>query len=169
MSKATIISKARKFNEAVSRTVVETALDIANEVWNTYGDEVTNEVASELANEIDGKVAARTSEWKAFMLAVPYGLPEALKFYPSTGDTLTRVKLFALCRELRKHDFDKYRTTVRNFVKNLGKVKGSKNMTPEQKLGMGLGVIKKIETKSRKVIEFRKALAALCKEYGINY
>ena len=97
MSRQNIIEKGREFASKVSLTVVQCAIGIANECWNTYEFELTDKEAGAVAKEIGGDVPARVSEWKAFMLAVPCGLPEALEVYDNDPSlTLTRVKLFAL-------------------------------------------------------------------------
>lgn len=168
MSKATIISKARSMSEQIAKTVVETAKEIAMDFWNVYGNDASKDDITELATAIGGDVPARVSEWRAFFRAVPYGLVEALGEYPK-HDTLTRVKLFALCRELPKHDYSQFRETVKAFVKGLNAKSAGKPKTPEQKLGMGLGVIKNIQTRSAKLKAFRRDLAKLCEKHGINY
>ena len=166
MSKATIVSKAKQFSERVSKTVVELAHDLAMETWNTFGDDITNEVAADMAKEIDS-VPARVSEWKAFFMAVPLGLPEAIKEYPKHG-TMTRIKMFALARAcLKRADYSQFKLAVKDVESSASKK--SKGAGRKATIGMGLGIIKNAETRKRNEIAFRKELAALCKKHGISY
>lgn len=164
MSKQTIIAKGRAFTESVSRTVVESALDVANAFWNEFGADASKDDVSELAVGIGGKVPARVSEWRAFFNAVPFGLVEALNDYPA--GQLTRIKLFNLARNcIKTGDYAKYKSAIK--ATETPKEKAEK--TPAQKLGMAIGIIKNVDTKSAKVIAFRQELAKLCAKHGIAY
>ncbi len=168
MSIATIIAKGKAFEKRVAATVVESALAVAEEIWNTFGDECTTENAEAIAKGIagDNAPAARKSEWKAFATSVQFGMAEALRYYPKTGDTLTRVKMFALAREIIKAGWGDYKAVVDTFVKNLDK-------KPSKGAGRTLASIVKslftVQTRKRNEIAFRKELAALCAKHGIQY
>jgi len=171
MSIATVVRKARKFNSRVAATVVEAAQDVAQEIWDTCSDNdgnIAKDVATSIGEGIVDEKGPRQSEWIAFATSVQYGMVEALGYYAKTGDTLTRVKMFGLARALNKaQDFTAFKSVVDGFVKGL-KSKASKG-TRTPTIGMGLGIIKNLQTKARNVIAFRRELAALCKKHGIQY
>ena len=171
MSIATIIKKGRSMSSRVQSTVVECAKDIAGDIWNTFGEDITKEHAQQIAEGIEGDNAAapRLSEWKAFALAVPFGLVEAITAYDRTKDTptLTRVRLFNLARAVRKAaDYTTVKETVAAFVSDL-------NKKPTKGVGRTIPQVVKslfaIQTRKKKEIAFRKALAKLCDEYGIAH
>lgn len=164
MSKQSIIAKGKAFTESVSRTVVESALDVANAFWNEYGADASKDDVSELAVGIGGKVPARVSEWRSFFNAVPFGLIEALNDYPAGN--LTRVKLFNLARNcIKTGDYAKYKSAIKATEKPAAK----EAKTPDQKLGMAIGIIKNLDTRKKSLIEFRKELAKLCAKHGVSY
>ena len=166
MSTSTIITKGRKFSTAVCNTVTELAIDIAQDIWDTFGDDLTKDNAQDIGDGIGGDVGARVSEWKAFAMAVPFGMVEALRAYPK-GE-LTRIDMFRLARAVNKAgDYTRVKETVAAFVEARDSKKTSKGRAPT--IGMGLGIIKNLQTRSRKVIAFRKELAQLCQKYGITY
>ena len=168
MSIKTIVAKGRKFNSAVAKTVTSLAIELGEDIWNTFGEELTTEQAQEIAEGIAGDNAAgsRVSEWKGFAQAVPFGMIEALRAYPK-GE-LTRVHMFALARKVKSAaDYTHVKETVAEFVKNRDAKKkgGGRKAT----IGMGLGIIKNLETRAKNIIAFRRELAALCKKHGITY
>lgn len=166
MSISTIVSMGRKFDSAVNATVVERAVEIAQDIWNTFGEDITADDAQSIGDGIGGDTGSRVSEWKRFAQAVPFGMVEALKAYPK-GE-LTRANMFGLARAVYKAgDYTRVKLTVAEFVKSLKAKKTSKGRKPT--IGMGLGIIKNLETRARNVIAFRKELAALCKKHGIEY
>ena len=173
MTMHTIVKKARELSTRIERTVVECAKEIADDIWNTFGEDLTTEQAKQIGEGAGDGVAQRASEWKVFAEAVPFGMAEAISAYSreSKAPTLTRVRLFGLARKVKAAaDYTHVKLTVSQFVADLN-AKPSKGAakTPAQKLGMGLGIIKNLQTRSPKVIEFRRKLAALCKEYDIAY
>lgn len=171
MSIATVVRKARAFNTRVSETVVNAAREVAQEIWDTCSDDdgtITKETAKEIGEGIVEKKGPRQSEWVAFAMAVQFGMVEALQYYPKTGDTLTRVKMFGLARALNKAaDFTAVKATVDAFVKGLNAKSTGKGRKPT--IGMAIGIIKNLETRARNIVAFRKDLAKLCAKHGITY
>lgn len=166
MSIKTIGAKGRKFYTSVANTVTELAIDIGQDIWDTFGENLTADDAQSIGDAIGGDTGPRVSEWKAFAAAVPFGMVEGLRAYPK-GE-LTRVHMFGLARAIKKAgDYTRVKATVTEFIKSRDnkKASGGRKAT----IGMGLGIIKNLETRARNVIAFRKELAALCKKHGIAY
>lgn len=176
MSIKAIVSAVRKFDSAIKTTLVTEAKNVAVAVWNTFGDGCTKEVAAEVATAIAADApwkgtsseAARTSEWKAFIFAVQYRIDEAVTYYKNQHPNFSRHVMFSLARELPTNA-DGFKAAA-DAVARRAEKKGSGNGAPRvATLGMGLGIIAKLETRDRKVIAFRKALAKLCAQHGISF
>lgn len=176
MSIKSIVSAVRKFDTAVKTTLVTEARNVATAVWNTFGDECTRENASEVALAIAADApwkgtsseAARTSEWKAFIFAVQYRIDEAVTYYKNTHPNFSRHVMFTLARELPNNP-DGFKAAADAVAARLEKRKAGGGEGRKATLGMGLGIIAKLQTRDRKVIAFRKALAKLCREHGIEF
>lgn len=175
MSIQSIIKTGRKLRTQVQQTVVSCARETANEIWNTFGGEATNDDMTAIAKGIEGDdaPAPRISEWKAFVKAVPFGLDDGIRTYVAdkSAPTLTRVRLFGLARALNKAgDYTRVKETVAAYIEaqNAAPSKGA-GVTPMAKFENALSTIKNVQTQSRKVIEFRKELAALCEKHGVKY
>ena len=167
MSIKTIGMKGRRFYQSLANTVTELAIEVGEEIWNTFGEDLTKETAQAIGDEIGGDVGPRVSEWKVFAEAVPFGMVEALKAYPK-GE-LTRVHMFGLARAVKRAaDYTHVKDTVAAFVKDRD-TKKSKGAGRKPTVGMGIGIIKNLQTRDRKIIAFRKELAALCAKHGITY
>lgn len=164
---AKCVTAARKFDNAVRKTLLDSALLVANAVTDEWED-MTDVQAAELAGEVvadypKGSATVRKSEWKAFFMAAHHGLADAIEYAGENVEGFNRIQLFKLCRIL---------PTVRGFKKAVAQLTAKSNTpdkTPAQKFGMGLGIIKNVQTRSAKFIAFRKELAALCAKHGIKY
>jgi hypothetical protein len=174
-----IITAVRKFDKAITNTVVEESKLVAERVWNTFGDECSEETAANVADAIaadapwkgTGSEAVRKSEWKAFVYAVQFYLPEALDHWKTKHKdvTLTRVALFGLARRLPKGD--DYKAIVDAYVADLkSKKSGSSNkkVHPATAIKNSIASIFRVQTNAKNVIAFRKELAELCNKHGIE-
>ena len=169
MSIKSIVSKGRKFDAAIGRTVVEQAQDIADDIWNTFGEDITADQAQEVGDGIGGETGSRVSEWKKFALAVPFGMKEALGYMPA--ELLTRTRMFQLARRVYKAaDYTHVKSTVSAYVDEIksGK-KASKGSGNYASVTSHVKGIFKVQTRKRNEIAFRKELAKLCAKHGIEY
>ena len=162
-----IITKAAKrFDKQVVQTVCELALEVCDAVRKSWS-ELDMETAMVEAKAITADYpkasqAPRTTEWKDFVFAAAnHNLAGAIR-EAKKSHNVTRVALFALAKKLRTADS----STAAIKAVFAAKVKG-KGRTAT--IGMGLGIIKNLQTKERNVIAFRKALAELCAKHGITY
>lgn len=171
-----IVGAVRRFDSAVKTTLVIEARNVASVVWDTFGDECSREdaqvVALAIASDASWKgttsEAARTSEWKAFTFAVQYRIDEAIAYYKKTHPNFSRVVLFAIAREL-PNNIDGFKAAADAVAARLNSKKESKGVGRVASLGMGLGIIAKLQTRNKKVIAFRKELAKLCAKHGFPF
>lgn len=175
MSIASVRQKAHSLDSKVTETIVAIAADLADDMEETFPGLMSDEeteykaAAKEAGEAIESKKGSRQSEWIAFALAVPYGMADAVRHYPKTGDSLTRVKLFGLARVLKRAcDFDARKKLTERFAKDSAKAP-SKGTGRVATIGMGLGIIAKAQTRKPKEIAFRKELAKLCAKHGIKF
>jgi hypothetical protein len=180
MSMKTLTTKARSMGKLIQQTVVACAKDIADGLWIEYGHVYTdgtkdewNTVLRDFSVGAGDGVASRTSEWKKFAEAVPYGMKEALVEYARTDNapTLTRPCLWQLARAIEKaSNVQTVKETVATFIKQ--KTTAPVSASPksvQQKLGMAVGIIKKLDSRAKNIVAFRKDFAKLCREHGIAY
>lgn len=162
---ARCVTAARKFDKTTQKTLLSEAINVANSVTDEWED-MTDIQAAELAEETvaDYKPSVkkvRKSEWKQFYMAAHHGMADALEYIEAQDITFSRVKLFQLARVL---------PTVRGFKKAVEQViNPPKGKGRKATIGMGLGIIKNLETRAKNIIAFRKELAALCAKHGIKY
>lgn len=161
---AKCVTAARKFDNAVRATLLDNALKVANAVTGEWED-MTDIQAAELAGEVvadypKGSATVRKSEWKAFFMAAHHGLADAIEYAGDNVEGFNRVQLFKLCRIL---------PTVRGFKKAVATLTQKSGTKRKATIGMGLGIIKNLQTRKRNIIAFRKELAALCAKHGIEY
>lgn len=172
----TIVTAVRKFDTAIKRTLVTESKNVAEAVWNQFGDECSREDAAAVAKEIasdapwkgSSSEPARVSEWKAFVFAVQYGLPEAVSYYQRTYANFTRHVLFTLARECIKLGAGEHKKAADNVAKRVKKGPTGNGASRKPTLGMGLGIIKNLPSRG-KMVAFRKELAQLCKKYGYTF
>lgn len=162
---AKCVTAARKFDKTTQKTLLSEAINVALAVTGEWED-MTDIQAAELAEETvaDYKPSVkkvRKSEWKQFYMAAHHGMSDALEYIEAQDITFSRVKLFQLARVL---------PTVRGFKKAVEQVVNPpKGKGRKANIGMGLGIIKNLETRDKKIIAFRRDLAKLCEKHGIKY
>ena len=164
MSIAKCVTAARKFDSAVRDTLLNNALAVANAVTGEWED-MTEVQASELAADVvadypKGSAKVRKSEWKAFFMAAHHGLADAIEYAGENVEGFNRVQLFKLARIV---------PTVRGFKKAVSQLTAKTSTKRKVTIGMGLGIIKNLDTRARNIIAFRKELATLCAKHGIKY
>lgn len=174
-----IVTAIGSFEKTVSQTVVDAARNIADRVWNVFGDaDISDEQMSGLLDAIaenatwkgTSSEAARRSEWKAFVTAVPYYLPEAINYYQKEFGGFTRVIMFRLARALpTAENYKQACQAVRDKIVNGSQGSGS-NATP-QGMPAIIGFLSKIKDVrgTAKINAFRRELAQLCEKHGIDY
>lgn len=162
----TIKQAAKQFDKLVTKTVCDLAIDVCNAVTDTFF-EIDMATAMEEAKAITADYpkasrGPRTTEWKDFVYAAAnHNLAGAIR-KAKKSNNVTRVALFALAKKLRSAD--NADAAIKATFAKKAPGKGRKAT-----IGMGLGIIKNVETRSRKEIAFRKELAELCKKHGIKY
>ena len=110
--------------------------------------------------------ASRKNDAKTIILGYN-GLGDACDTWVEKGMSLNRQIVLHLARALPESKT--INAAIAKAKAKAANTGSGKKKTPAQKIGMGLGIIKKTQTNSAKIIAFRKELAALCKEHGIPY
>lgn len=182
VSATQFVKHAREFDSAVKKavaaTVMERAETLVDEVYNHFGGyECTEGEATELAKEIvqplkdAGKAhGPRQTEWKDFVMAsVNCQFIETLEYAEENAPGwLDRVNMFRLAKKRWKDAPTSHARALKLAQASGGG--NAKAKTPDQKIGMGLGVIKNIKArKGSKIAQLQAKIEAACKELGIKY
>ena len=164
MSNAIIARVVTQAERAASKTMQVMVLALVDACYDTYnGDEIDkaqqDDILSKIENDASWKgtasAGARVSEYRACLIAYPYYLADACKLFRTQFGELRRGHMLKLAREVMKHE--NWRDAVTTVVKSF-KAKASAGAGRVATIGMGLGIIKNLLTRSRKVIQFRKEL-----------
>jgi len=161
----------------VADTMVQVASDIANACTVAFGGldpakdvikAIVNTVAETASWNGTSSEAARRSEIKAVIVAYPYIASAAKTFKRECGE-LRREQFIKLARMCPQYETptDAALDCV-GFFEDRANKKGS-GAGRKGTIGMGLGIIKNVQTRAANVIAFRKALVLLCKKHGITY
>lgn len=167
-----------KLDSEVSKTFTDWAISVDEKLMETYGGEdlsqkeykedveaILNEVVENAPWKNSTAKRQRKNEVKTIILGYN-GLGAAAKQWQDDNNSMSKNVILALARALPTCEY--YDQAIAVAKKKL-KPKQAAEKTPAQKIGMGLGIIKNTKTTSRKYIEFRKALATLCKTHNIPY
>lgn len=149
--------------------VVTQVCNIAKQIFR--GEPVPAHDAEYIANEVAkrrgwSEVSARPRKSDVRTLLSTYDrLPAAVTAYKKKSPTFSWHTAMLLARSLKSN------APTKAVAITLGKAKSkvAVKMTPAHKLGMAVGIIKKLDTRSPNIIAFRAAFATLCKKYSINY
>ena len=165
-----IIAAARRFDNAVRKTVMDEAILVCVAVtdeWEFMDKPTAREIAKEIvADYPEGSRAARASEWAAFIYAAPCGLASAIRYARKEMQSFTRIDLFKLCRILPTADG--FKDAVAKLI-DAKKSKGSKGAGSQRTISDFVKGLFKVQTRKRKEIAFRKELATLCAKYDIAH
>ena len=173
MTVKTIIAAALDVDKKVAATLVESALAFCDAVWDTYkGDEIAKDDMTGMLDAIEEgsswkgtrSAAARRSEWKAAINAVPFSFREACQEFKRANPVgFTRVAMFKLARECMKHEY------IEDAVAAVVEGKKAKQAKAKARsLVSTLKAVFAVQTRKRKEIAFRKELAALMAKHGIE-
>lgn len=175
MTMRRIVKAFTSFENAVSQTMQQQVIALVDACTAEYaGDDVPkadvlaiqDAVASDSKWKGSSSEGVRRSEIKACLTAYPYYFGEACTAFRKDFGELRRNHMLAVARELPKHE--EWRDAVTTVVKRM-REKAKKVTSRKPTIGMGLGIIKNLQTRSRKIIAFRKELAVLCAKYDISY
>ena len=162
-----IIAAARRFDNAVRKTVMDEAILVCVAVtdeWEVMDRPTARDIAKEITAEYpEGSRAARASEWAAFIYAAPFNLATAIRHARKVMPSFTRVDLFKLCRLLPGAD------SYKSAVEDLQKKKALKGAGKQRSIADFVKGLFNVQTRKRNEIKFRKELADLCAKYSIEY
>lgn len=181
VSATSFVKHAQEFDSAVKQVVASTVMEragslIDDAIAHFNGYTCTEKEATELAKEIvqplkdAGKAhGPRQTEWKDFIMAsVNCYFFETLEYAEEKAPGwLDRINMFRLAKKRWKDAPDSHAKALKLAQTTGGNAKAK---TPEQKCGMGIGVIKNIKArKGSKIAQLQAKLEAACKELGIKY
>ena len=154
MSNATIARTITSNEKKASDTMQTLVMAMVAECYNTFdGDDIPKDQQDDILTRVakdstwgdTDAEGARKSEWRACLIAYPYYFAEACKLFRKEHGELRRAHMLKIARAVVKHE--SYREAVTTVVKSLAaKGKGRKAT-----LGMGLGIIKNLQTRSSHV------------------
>ena len=167
-----IITAARKFDNAIRKTVLDEAINVANAVtgeWEVMDAETASSIAKEITTDYpQGSRGARTSEWKAFIMAAHHNLAAAIRYAKKEMPNFARIDLFKLCRMLPSAN--SYKAAVDTLKKDkAAKKKGSTKPRTFSSVLKGMKDATQPGLSKTKQAEFRRKLSELCKEFGVAY
>ena len=175
MSIATIVRVVTQHEKTASNTMQALVMSLVDECYLTFEgadiekaqqDDILSRIESDASWKGSSSADARKSEWRSCLIAYPYYFADACKQFKKDFGELRRGHMLKLAREVVKTENfrDAVTTVVKFFSKKKPPVAGR-----VASIGMGIGIIKNVQTRARKVIAFRKELAALCAKYDIAY
>ena len=175
MSMKTVVKAVSGMDSVVSQTLQSVVMKLVDACTATYGGEdmtksdilaVQDAVTADAPWKGTSSEGARRSEIKACLKAYPYYFHEAVRSFRLGFGELRRTHILMIARELPKHE--NWKDAVATVITRVkAKVKAGSGRVGT--IGMGLGIIKKVQTRKRNEVAFRKELAALCKKHNINY
>ena len=175
MSNAIIARVVTQAERAASMTMQVMVLALVDACYDTYNgkdidkaqqDDILSKIENDASWKGSASAGARVSEYRACLIAYPYYLAEACKWFRKEFGELRRVHMLKLAREVVKHE--SWKDAVTTVVKAF-KAKKSTGTGRAATIGMGLGIIKNLQTRKRNIIAFRKELVKLCKKFDIAY
>ena len=175
MSNATIARVVTQGERAASTTMQTLVMSLVDACYATFDgadiekaqqDDILTRIENDASWKGTSSAGARQSEWRSCLIAYPYYLAEACKQFRIDFGELRRSHMLKLAREVVKHE--NWRDAVTTVVKSFNKKK-TPGAGRAGTIGMGIGIIKNVQTRVRKEIAFRKELATLCAKYGIAY
>lgn len=161
----------------VADTMVQVAADIASTCREVFGGlEPAKDVLAAIVNTVAETASwsgtksedARKSELRAVIKAYP-DIGVAAKCFRKEYGELRREHFIKLARMLPGQETPQLAAwNCAAWFEDRADNKGSGGGKAAT-LGMGLGIIKNVQSKARNVIAFRKELAILCTKHGITY
>jgi len=174
MSIKSIVSSIRKLDSQTAITMQQMVSGLVEACTATFGgDDMTAEQIANVQTDVAADApwkgtsseGARKSEIKACLIAYPYYFGEATTAFRKTFGELRRTHVLMLARALPKHE--SWKDAVAAVIKSIKAKKVTTVVSPEKALERALSAIKLIETRSQKIIKFRKALNVLVAEYNL--
>lgn len=160
----------------VADTMVQVAADIASTCKEVFGGldpakDVVKAIVTAVAETASwngtSSEAARRSEIKAVIVAYPY-IQTAAKVFKAEMGELRREHFIKLARMCPQYETptDAALDCVTFFEDRANKKGGTGR---KGTIGMGIGIIKAVQTRKANEIAFRKGLATLCAKHNIAW
>ena len=174
MSIKSIVSSIRKLDTQTAITMQQMVSGLVDACTQTFGGEdmtaeqianVQKEVAADAPWKGTSSEGARKSEIKACLIAYPYYFGEATQSFRKQFGELRRTHVLMIARALPKHE--SWKDAVAAVIKSIKAKKVTTVVKDTELLKRALTSIAGIETRDRKIIKFRKALAVLVAECNL--
>ena len=174
MSIKTIVSSIRKLDTQTAITMQQMVSGLVDACTQTFGgDDMTAEQIANVQKEVAADApwkgtsseGARKSEIKACLVAYPYYFGEATAGFRKQFGELRRTHVLMIARALPKHE--SWKDAVAAVIKKIKAKKVTTVVSDDKQLSNALAAIRNIETRDRKIIKFRKALAVLVAECNL--
>ncbi len=174
MSIKTIVSSIRKLDTQTAVTMQSMVMGLVAACTQTFcGEDMSPEQITEVQNEVakdapwkgSSSEGARRSEIKACLIAYPYYFGEACALFRREVGELRRNHVLMIARQVPKHE--SWRLAVAEVIKKMKAAKVTVIVSVDQKLSNALSAIRGLQTRSHKIIKFRKELAALVIKHNL--
>jgi hypothetical protein len=175
MSIKSVVSSIRKLDTQTAVTMQQMVVGLVDACTVTFGGDdmsadqiksVQDQCTADAPWKGTSSEGARRSEIKACLIAYPYYFGEACAKFRTGFGELRRNHVLMIARELPKHE--SWKEAVAAVIKKIKAKKVTTVVKDDVALKRALSAIAGIETRSQKIIKFRKALAVLAAEHGVS-
>lgn len=174
MTIKSVVTSIRKLDTQTAITMQEMVMGLVNACTATFGgDDMTPEQIAEVQDAVTSDApwkgtsaeGARRSEIKACLIAYPYYFGEACSLFRREFGELRRNHVLMIARQVPKHE--SFKGAVAHVIKAIKAKKVPPVVDAEKQLANALTTIRNLETRSQKIIKFRKALNVLIAECNL--